>query len=107
MRSALNNLRSLAAIGERLLLTREAMGLNQAELCRRTGLNPNTYNQWETGKQRPDLDYAYQLVDNLGITLDWIYLGSMGAIPGDLANKIGTVRRARMVIAATGKRERA
>ena len=46
------------AIAERLRITRQALRLKQAALCRQTGIAPNTYNQWEQERGRPDLDGA-------------------------------------------------
>ena len=86
------NPRSLVAIGERLRLTRQALGLRQAALCRRTGIAPNTYNQWEKATIRPSLDQALRLVDEFGLTLDWIYLGATAALPAELAARISAER---------------
>lgn len=87
-RRRLDNPRSLEAIAERLEATRKALGLNQAQFCRRSGIATNTYNQWKKAKGRPSLDEVVKLVDTLGVTLDWVYLGSAGALPRDLAEKI-------------------
>lgn len=75
--------RTPQAIGRRLKAAREALDLSQAELCRRTRIKPNTYNQWEKGA-RPQLDEAYKLVDELGYTLDFIYLGDTARLPHEI-----------------------
>lgn len=84
----LPNPRSVPAIAERLRLTREALDLSQSDLCRRTGVAANTYNQWENAKGRPGLDQAMMLCDGLGVTLDWIYFGDPGCLPYAIASKI-------------------
>jgi transcriptional regulator with XRE-family HTH domain len=89
------NPRSLEAIAARLEATRAALGLSQAALCRRTGIAPNTYNQWKAARIRPSLDEAMKLVDGLGLTLDWIYLGAGGSLPAFVAERIGAYRRRR------------
>jgi transcriptional regulator with XRE-family HTH domain len=80
--------RELEKIAERLENTRGALGLSQSELCAKTGIQRNTYNQWERGKQRPGLSQAMILCETFGITLDWIYRGDPGGIPARLNDKI-------------------
>jgi transcriptional regulator with XRE-family HTH domain len=82
------NPRSPAAIGHRLGLFREALGLTAAQLCREIGLAENTWSQWEIGKRNPDKLYIYKLVDTYGVTLDWIYLGNPAGLPYQLASKL-------------------
>lgn len=78
---------SNAEISRRLVATREALGIGQAELCRRTGIRTNTYNQWEGGF-RPGLDGALALCAALGYTLDWIYRGDPSGLPERLATRL-------------------
>lgn len=80
--------RSIEAIADRLARTRAALGLNQTELCARAGLAKNTYNQWECGHGRPGLDYAIQLCEAFGLTLDWIYLGDDSGLRGHLLDRL-------------------
>lgn len=80
---------SVEAIAARLLATREALNLNQRQLCERTGIAPNTYNQWEKAKGRPDLDGALVLCEKLGLSLDWIYRGDESRLPHEIAVKLG------------------
>ena len=75
-------------IGRRLIATREAVGMSQAELCRLADIKPNAYNQWERGHGRPSLEQAVRLVRALGITLDWIYLGNLAGVRHGLASQI-------------------
>lgn len=83
------------AIAERLRITRQALRLKQAALCRQTGIAPNTYNQWEQERGRPDLDGAMKLCDAFGITLDWIYRGSYAGLPYEIAEGIRNIERGR------------
>jgi transcriptional regulator with XRE-family HTH domain len=80
--------RTLPMIALRLRATREAVGMSQIELCRHVGIQPNAYNQWEKGHGRPSLEHAFKLVNALGITLDWIYLGNLDGVPHGLASRI-------------------
>lgn len=72
----------------RLKLTRLALGLSQAELCRRADLSRNTYNQWERGHGRPDVHYVIRLCETFRLTLDWIYRGEMQGLPPSLAETV-------------------
>jgi DNA-binding XRE family transcriptional regulator len=75
-------------IGERLRVTREALGLSQAELCRRLGISPAAWNNAETGDNRIGIDNAMLLCKAIGVTLDWIYMGHRGGLPQKLAVEI-------------------
>ena len=76
-----NRMRSVDAIAERLIATRKAIGLKQAEYAERAGIPNNTYNQYEQAKGRPSLDFAFKLCDTYGLTLDWIYAGDPSGLP--------------------------
>ena len=79
---------SIEAIAHRLRATRAALGLEQAPFCRRAGIAPNTYNQFERAKGRPSLDMALKLCDAYGLTLDWIYRGDPSGLPYELARSL-------------------
>lgn len=83
---------SAAAIGARLRLTREVVGISQSELADKCGIARNTYNQYETGKNIPQLDKAIVLCRELSLTLDWIYLGDPSGFPYRLADLIKSKR---------------
>lgn len=72
---------SVDDVAERLRITREALKLTQAELCRRTGIAPNTWNNAETGDARIGVDQAMKLCRATGVTLDWIYRGIRLGLP--------------------------
>lgn len=78
----------IQAIAHRLAATREAIGITPAELCRKTGIAPNTYSQWESAKGRPSLDQAMKLCDVFGVTLDWIFRGNRQGLPFQLASDL-------------------
>lgn len=80
--------RSVEAIAHRLRSLEAALEINQTEVCRRTGLALNTYNQWRNAKGRPELDKAIQLCDAFGISLDWLYRGDAGSLPHQIAVKL-------------------
>lgn len=79
---------SLEAIARRLERTRSALGLSQSEFADKAGIARNTYNQWEKGKGRPQLDGAIALCGTYNLTLDWIYFGDMNGLPYQTASKL-------------------
>jgi len=74
--------------GWRLLRTREALELSQAEFCRQIGVERNLYNPFEKGRRRITIDVAMKIRDRYGITLDWIYAGDPHALPSGLYHKL-------------------
>lgn len=76
------------AIAQRLVVTREALGLRQGEFAARADIAANTYNQYEQGKNRISLDKAIALCDEFGMTLDWIYRGEPSGLKVALWNAI-------------------
>lgn len=85
----------MAAIGRRLELTRQVVGLQQNEFCERAKIAPNTYNQYERGKKKPSLTNAMRLVETYGLTLDWIYRGDPSALRYSLADAIKALKEER------------
>lgn len=79
---------SLEAIARRLERTRTALGLSQSEFADKAGIARNTYNQWEKGKGRPQLDGAIALCHAYHLTLDWIYFGEVSGLPYQIASRL-------------------
>lgn len=75
-------------IGKRIGDTREALGVNAAELCKIIDCAPNRWSQYESGKRRITIDIANALCDQYGVTLDWIYRGNPAGLPHALRMKI-------------------
>lgn len=84
-----------AAIGQRLLLTRQALGHNQTVFATRAGISRNAYTQYEGGGKRPSIENAISLCDTYNLTLDWIYRGDMSGLPYGTANAIKALIEAR------------
>ncbi len=84
----MKNKTDLDSIAHRLEITRAALGLSQAEFADAAGIARNTYNQWERGKGRPQLDGAIALCRAFNLTLDWIYFGDMNGLSYQLAQKL-------------------
>lgn len=62
-------------IGERLATRIKDIGLNQAELCRKTGLSTTAMSQYFTGKRIPDTTSLYKIATALDTTMEWILTG--------------------------------
>lgn len=80
--------RSATAIGQRMLLTREALRLQQNEFAQIAGMLPNHLSEVEAGNKGIGIDKVRALKDAFGITLDWVYDGDMDGLPLKLANTI-------------------
>lgn len=85
----------MAAIGKRLEITRQVLGLAQNVFCERAGIATNTYNQYERGKKRPSIENAISLCETYGLTLDWIYRGDPSGLRYETADAIKALRQAR------------
>jgi transcriptional regulator with XRE-family HTH domain len=75
-------------IGRRLLRTRQALKLSQAEFCRQIDVERNLYNPFEKGRRRITIDVAMKIRDRYGVTLDWIYAGDPHALPSGLYHQL-------------------
>lgn len=79
---------STGMVAERLRLLREALGFDQAEMCRRTGIGVSAWNNAETGDNRIGISNAIKVRQAFGIGLDYIFMGDQRALPAELATKI-------------------
>jgi transcriptional regulator with XRE-family HTH domain len=66
----MRNGRSPAEIGQRLRITREALGKTQVAFCKDADISPSAYNQFEKGGTRPSIDAAIALCDAHKLSLD-------------------------------------
>jgi transcriptional regulator with XRE-family HTH domain len=82
-------------IGERLRLTRQALGMTQAAFAKHVGIARNTFNQYETGVNQLSIENAHALCDAYKLTFDWLYRGDVGQLPHTLATAIEALRKAR------------
>ena len=80
--------KSKESVAYRLTLTRQALGLTQVEFGQRAGIAKNTYNQYETGTNMPNLESARKIKLTYNVSLDWIYDGDNSGLPYDLVDAI-------------------
>lgn len=82
----------LQAIGKRLRDLRLALRKNQSQMAALVSdpseVSPQSWNQWEKGQWRPNIDKAYQIRAATGCTIDWIYSGDTRSMPYDLMQRI-------------------
>lgn len=86
---------SVQDVAARLKLTREALKLSQARLCKLTGIPTNTWNNAETGDNLLGLPNALRLCQVTGVTLEWIYRGNRFQLPQAIAEEIARREPAR------------
>lgn len=82
------NVSELAEQGRRLVITRQALQQDQAELARFLRISPQRLNNYERGVRPLDIDLAKDMVRRWKLTLDWIYLGDDSGLPKALAAAI-------------------
>lgn len=87
--------REKPGIAYRLTLTREALGYDQGAFAQRAGLKANTYNQYETGINAPNMDAAHRLCDTYKLSLDWIFRGDTSSLRRETAAAIDSLRQLR------------
>lgn len=78
-------------VGRRLALIRRSLGRSASEICRLTGIELNTYSQWENGKRLPDIQYMKRYCRTLGIPLGYIYMNDMRGLGADMMEKMARV----------------
>lgn len=83
------------AIGRRLELTRDLLGLQQNEFALGAGIAPATYNAIEKGNKFPGLEKALAIRRAYGVTLDWIYEGDLESLRDRLSRPLRQMIEAR------------
>lgn len=76
------------ALGQRLEMTREALDISAADLCKRLDIKPNRWSQYESGERRITIPVAEKLCDEFDLSMDWIYRGKAAQLPNSLRLKM-------------------
>lgn len=76
------------ALAKRLKMTREAIGISAADLCKRIKVKPNRWSQYESGERRITVAVANKLCDEFDLSLDWIYRANPAQLPHALRLKM-------------------
>jgi transcriptional regulator with XRE-family HTH domain len=69
----------LEDIGSRLREKRDSVGISQRELARRIGLSASMISQIESGQSKPSVSTLYDIVTELGVSVDDIFGGGNGS----------------------------
>lgn len=76
-----NAVRDLDSIAARVRALRLGSGLNQVQAAERCGISKTTWNNYERGVARPDVDNAAAMCEAFGVDLNWLYAGSTQGLP--------------------------
>ena len=86
---------STAMVAARLKELRLALGLDQTEICLKTGIGTSAWNNAETGDNRLGLENAFKLRRTFLIGTDYTFFGDVRSLPSDIADKIDAYRASR------------
>lgn len=75
-------------IAMRLRVLRKMRGKLQREVCEEIGMTTSTYNNFEKGHTRPNIENGALLAAYYGVTLDYLYFGKLDGIPFAHAREI-------------------
>jgi ribosome-binding protein aMBF1 (putative translation factor) len=76
------------SLAHRLKLTREALDISPADLCKRIKIKANRWSQYESGERRITVEVANKLCDEFNLSLDWIYRANPAQLPHALRLKM-------------------
>lgn len=77
-------------IGRRLTQIRTAFALKPAEIADMLEIDRPAWTRFEKGQRVIPFDKAARLVERFSVTLDFIYLGRMGGLPLEVAERLRT-----------------
>lgn len=79
------------SLASRLKMTRLAIGISAADLCKRIKVKANRWSQYESGERRITIAVANKLCDEFDLSLDWIYRANPAQLPHALRLKMRQV----------------
>ncbi len=75
-------------VGQRLILARNALGINQARLAAALKISAQRLSNYERGDRPLDLELAMELSRRYGVTMDYIYRGDPRGLPLEIFQRI-------------------
>jgi transcriptional regulator with XRE-family HTH domain len=85
--------KTLRERGARLIWTREALDVGQAELAKFLEISPQRMNNYEAGLRPFDVDLALTMTKRWKLSLEWLYDGDDSRLPKDIAERIAERRK--------------
>lgn len=79
-----------ADVSNRLRAVRSYYNMTSTEFALQADVARKSYSQWESGKLRISVDGALSIARRYGISLDFIYLGRLDALPNNIANALSS-----------------
>jgi hypothetical protein len=76
------------SLANRLKITREAIGVIPADVCKRLKVGANAWSQYESGERRITIGVAIRFCSEYGLTLDWIYRADPSRLPHEIRVKL-------------------
>lgn len=78
-------------VGERIRWARELVEPNRAEFARGMGVDRSTIRDIESGRRPPSIFAVIEISHRLRVTPDYILLGKMRDVDGELAGRLGAL----------------
>lgn len=78
----------LAGVGARLDAVREATELEKGVFAETVGIDKSSYSKIIKGEKPLKADMAYAVSMRWGVSMDYLYKGSLDALPSTLSAKI-------------------
>lgn len=82
-----------AIVGDRLRLAREALGLQQVDVCNTIGVSTSAWNRFEKGERLVKPEVAYAFGQAYGFDLNFIFTGSELALSLETRKALAETRR--------------
>lgn len=76
------------AVGNRVIALREALNLRHGEFATLTGIDKSTLTKVEKGERLLRITAGLEIAAKFSVTLDYLYLGDLSALPPALASDI-------------------
>lgn len=83
----------LEATGRRLKLLREYAGISQARAAEIAQCSQSAVAKWELGQRSADPYAVGRICEQIGVTLDFVFLGKRSGITYSLAEQLGRMER--------------
>jgi|SRR5215472_985248 len=80
-----------AGVGNRLFKVRHVAGYKEEQnrWAERLGFPPKDYSAWETGRMQIPIGHALRILDEVpGVTLDYLYRGTLDTVTVELSRRL-------------------